>query len=510
MQNHDKRIRTLSCVLNHSKTVLLLLGLSAGCSNGGVFQPAPDARNVGPEVDGGNSTPEVGVDLSSAEIAADTPDDLRGMDVGSPTDVSRFDAVDANPSAACDTALSGAGPFAVKVSGSASFPSSYSASAPMTSTITAYAYFPKGRVAGGTVQLSVESRVVSGLYFFGAPVTIASDLSAPRLSVGGHDLLITADLLSGSGGLQATVDANFASPSTDVADSRTASMLLCPSGAAPTPSLQVLAGLLSPLAGLEINSATPLPADALAAMTITSSVGTVPFAVAAQTAVSRYATGPNFTISGSPAFPPGQLLTLDTSNVHDVLGRPVPVSFVQTRVLSTTDVISDLTFATAPPGGAVATSGCSAAGSAAVDASVPTGESTCTGSPSVSNGTLTIRRAQLAGRNVDGLLALPPTSATKLRVRMAIGDSSSGGSSCLDGTQYTSAKTATVAVVGPHGESSPPLELTCDGTLANHVITLPNASPLWLTVHIQAYDPMPYMLPAPGPPPVVIDELELM
>ena len=69
--------------------------------------------------------------------------------------------------------------------------------------MTAYLYFPAGRVAGGQALLAMQSRVVQGLYFFGSPVTIADDLSATGLFVSGHDETITADLLPGSDGLRA-------------------------------------------------------------------------------------------------------------------------------------------------------------------------------------------------------------------------------------------------------------------------------------------------------------------
>jgi len=99
----------------------------------------------------------------------------------------------------------GAAPFGAQVSGTGTFPNQIAAStaAPITSTMTAYVYFPAGRVAGGQALLAMQSRVVQGLYFFGSPVTIADDLSATGLAVSGHDETITADLLPGSDGLRA-------------------------------------------------------------------------------------------------------------------------------------------------------------------------------------------------------------------------------------------------------------------------------------------------------------------
>jgi hypothetical protein len=115
-----------------------------------------------------------------------------------------------------------------------------------------------------------------------------------------------------------------------------------------------------------------------------------------------------------------------------------------------------------------------------------------------------------SGHNVDALLALPSVAATKLRVRMAIGDIVAGGSSCTNGGRYASMQLATMAVVGPKGEMSPRLALTCDGALADHVLDLPSVSPLWLAIHVEGQTSLPYFLPAAGPPSVNIDELELM
>jgi hypothetical protein len=67
-----------------------------------------------------------------------------------------------------------------------------------------------------------------------------------------------------------------------------------------------------------------------------------------------------------------------------------------------------------------------------------------------------------------------------------------------------------MAVVGPNGEVSPRLDLSCDGAMADHVIDLPGVSPLWLVVHVEGRSSMPYSMPTPGPPPVSIDQLEFL
>ncbi len=71
-------------------------------------------------------------------------------------------------------------------------------------------------------------------------------------------------------------------------------------------------------------------------------------------------------------------------------------------------------------------------------------------------------------------------------------------------------ETGSVAVVGPNGEVSSRLDLSCDGAIADHVIDLPGVSPRWLVVHVEGRGWMPYSMPTPGPPPVSIDELEFL
>ncbi len=348
----------------------------------------------------------------------------------------------------CKTELSCTTPFGAKLSGTGNFVSSSppSASTPIAMTIDAYIYFPAGRVAGAPVQLAIQSQVVAGQYFFGPQVTIASDLSASGLTVGGHDVLITGDLLPGAGGLQATVAVNASDPGTDVADDRTAAMRMRPSGDVPAPGLQISLVIVSPLSSFGFNLSTPISADALRSLHVTSPLGAVPITVSPNSDLSRRAIGPNFRIAATSAFPPGQPLSFDASEVRDVLGRAVPIALSVGQVLATTGVLDDLTFATLPPTGAIACSG-------------------CTTSAPVANGLLTVKGGISTVRNVDALLALPApiATATKLRVRLAVGDLVDGGSQCLGGTMYAGMQAATMAVVGPNGETKSGLDLTCDG-----------------------------------------------
>jgi hypothetical protein len=433
--------------------------------------------------------------------------------------ISPLDVSAEAPSSECEAGLSGTAPFGALVSGSAIFPSARSAStsAPITSAMNAFIYFPAGRVAGAPVQLAMQSRVVTGQYFFGPQRTLAADLSATGLSVGGHDMEIAGDLLPGAGGLQATISANFSSPGNDVADNRTATMLMCPAGDVPSPSLSLSARTISPLSTLGLFSTTPIAQDAINALRIDSPAGAIAFTASPDQPIAlpvRYSSGPNFTVTAASALPPGQPLTFDTSAVTDVLGRAVPIVLAGAQVLATTAVLSDLGFDTPPPAGALASSGCNVSAGGKLDGGISAVMPTCIGSgvaATVANGVLKLAAgAPSIGRDVDVLLALPPARATKLRVRMAVGDVLDAGASCMNGHSSAYMDTGSIAVVGPNGEVAPRLNLSCDGAMADHVVDLPGVSPLWLVVHVEGRSSMPYSMPTPGPPPVSIDQLEFL
>jgi hypothetical protein len=486
---------------------------------------SPDAASTTPvqtpDANATAQTPDADstVDLGAADVPLDAETDSNRGTTPDATDTAKVAGLDASVEMPveinCQTELSGTTPFGAKVSGSGIFISSFrpSASTPIARNMDAYIYFPAGRVAGAPVQLAIQSQVVTSQFFFGPQVTMASDLSASGLTVGGHDVLITGDLLPGTGGLQATVTVNASDPGSDVADDRTATMRMCPSGGVPAPGLQISLLMASPLSTFAVNSATPLSAEALRAIHVTSPLGAVPITLSPNSDLpSRWATGPNFRMAATSAFPPGQPLSFDSSEVRDVLGRAVPITLSVTQVLATTGVLGDLTFATSPPTGTLACSGCTTLVSASPDAGAPTGMSRCTGGGTVANGLLTIKGGTYSGRNVDALLALPTAAATatKLRVRLSIGDVVDGSSQCQSGGMYAGMQAATMAVVGPNGETQSPLNLTCDGGMVDRVLDLPNAFPLWLAIHVEGSPAVPYSLPAPGPPSINIDELELM
>jgi hypothetical protein len=132
------------------------------------------------------------------------------------------------------------------------------------------------------------------------------------------------------------------------------------------------------------------------------------------------------------------------------------------------------------------------------------------GGCTVANGMLTVKPG-FVGRTIDALLALPANAtATKLRVRLAVGDQPTSGSGCFNGMMYSTILSGVMAVVGPNGETSERVTLACDGAMADHIINPPAASPLWLVVHLEGATSQPYYSPSPGLPPVNVDELEFM
>ena len=465
---------------------------------------APDAKDAPTELPLSDARDAPVVDVPAAELP------LTSVDVSSETagEAGR-DNSDATDAAAC-AGLSGSAPFGKALAGTGSFRRVSGAATMLTQAV--YVYFPAGRVAGAPVQLALQSGVVLGQYFFGPQATLATDLSAAGLSVGGHGTLVTGNLLPGDGGLQATVEKNFGDPGSDVGEMSWATMSMCPAGDVPAPALQVSATTLGPLSTLAINSTTPLAGDAMGALRIVSPVGPVTFKASAQPN-SLYASGPCWTIAPASAFPPGQPLAFDTSAVKDVLGRPVPATVGGTQVLATMAVVSDLTLATAPPPGAVACTGCTPSSVDAVDGGTASGMVTCTGGGTLTQGVLNVSLGgPRTGSTVDALVALPAASASRLRVRMVVGDVNQVGTACWKNGQLTSLPTGTgvVSVVGPNGEGSAPQNLACDGTMTDHVIDLPKASPLWLVVHLEGGTPMPYFSPGPILPGFSIDEMELL
>jgi hypothetical protein len=449
------------------------------------------------------SGPDAATDVPASHISNPDDDATPDSTRDTPKDATVDQGADTATATACSTGLSGVAPFGAQVSGSFTFEIQYSyMPKPAPTTINAYIYFPAGRVAGAPAQLAVQSQKDTTHYFFGPQVTLASDLSATGLTVSGDSALgvslwgIKGDLLPGTGGLQAEISENVNYPNNDVGGPEWHStfILMCPSGDVPAPSLHASWGTVSPFSTLQLSSTTPLTTEALNALRITSPLGAVAFTVS--DSGNSY-----FTIKASSAFPPGQPLSLDASAMKDVLGRTVPIDPGEAHVLATTTVLSDLTFSTTPPTGAIAcSSGCSTSAFEAPDGGASAGMIKCTGGEAVADGVLTIDNGVVA------LLALPATNATKLRVRLASDVNDAGEFSSYGWTLHVFA-----TVVGPNGEASAKVDL---GAAVTADINLPDASPLWLVVQVAVDGPeqRPYYSPmySPTPPPVSIDELEFI
>ena len=299
-------------------------------------------------------------------------------------------------------------------------------------------------------------------------MTLAPNLSATKLTAGSYDHRVEGDLLPGQGGLMADVEMNFST--TDALDTRTARVHLCPVGDAPDAALSPESRQVWPLSKILLNSASPLAPDSATALSVSTSDGPVAVTIAA-------GTDPTLTLSPVAAFPPGRALTLDTSGMRDVLGRLVPGPADQLSAPQTTAVLTDLSFETAPAEGALV----------------------CSHGCAVESGALRIEPGAGRRRGQDALLALPATSATRLRVRAS-----------LHNPRSYSAGSAVMAVVGPHGERSELATLAMTTAPVDTTLELPAVSPLWLVIHVEGHTSYPRTLPPPPAPVFFIHELELL
>jgi hypothetical protein len=420
------------------------------------------------------------------------------------------DVGDANLGA-CPLSVSGGAAFGVELTGRASFVSTSPIKTATTdATLAVQIYFATGRVAGGKVQLGMRSAVVPEQYFFGEPAILAGDLSA-SLTVRGHDTTVTANLQPGDGGLVANVSKNFSEPGSDVADPRTAWMLLCPSGEVPAPSLKVLNSVVSPIAPLALGASTPIPLDELASLRVGYPRGTVEVTVTAGTDTSGIRQwAPNYLVTPAGAFPPGEPLAFDASRVHDVLGRPVPIAATDTRLLSPQTAV-DIQNALGQSVACAGPNGCTSTLRLTWDGGLRDGMYLCNGGCAVSDGGVTIQSAGTSSGNLDGVFTLTSNLASKARVRLAVGDTVEAGSGCFRGSYTSGMRWGKLAAVGRDGELLAEVLLPCSGVMTDYVLDLPRGVAYrFLVIHLEGYSPVPYTMPRPGLPPVVIEAIEIL
>lgn len=411
---------------------------------------------------------------------------------------------------ACRSPVAGGAAFGAELTGTASFESTSPTKKATDATLAVQIYFATGRVAGGKVQLGMRSAVVPEQYFFGEPAILAGDLSA-SLTVRGHDTTVTANLQPGDGGLVANVRKNFSEPGSDVADPRAAWMLLCPSGDVPAPSLKVLNTLVSPIAPLALGASTPIPLDELASLRVGYPRGTVEVKVTAGTDTSGIRQwAPNYLVTPAGAFPPGEPLAFDASGVHDVLGRPVPITATDTRLLSP-QTAADIQKALGQSVACAGPNGCTSTVRLTWDGGLRDGMYLCNGGCTVSDGGVSIQSAGTSSGNVDGVFTLTSNLASKARVRLAVGDKVEAGSGCFRGSSTSGIRWGKLAAVGRDGELLAQVSLPCDGVMTDYVLDLPSSVAYrFLVLHLEGYSPVPYTMPPPGLPPVLIEAIEIL
>jgi hypothetical protein len=468
----------------------------------GLAETQPDATvGTGGSGTGGANAGTGGANVGTGGIQPDAAPDA-AYDVAA-------EVGDANLGA-CPSPVSGGAAFGVEMTGTASFVSTSPTKKATDATLAVQIYFPTGRVAGGKVQLGMRSPVVPEQYFFGEPAVLAGDLSA-SLTVRGHDTTVTANLQPGDGGLVAKVTKNFSEPSSDVADPRTAWMLLCPSGEVPAPSLKVLNGVVSPIAPLALAASTPIPLDELASLRVGYPRGTVEVKVTAGTDTSGIRQwAPNYLVTPAGAFPPGEPLAFDASRVRDVLGRPVPITATDTRLLSP-QVAWDVQKALGQSVACAGPNGCTSTVRLTWDGGLRDGMYLCNGGCTVSDGGVTIPIAGTSSGNLDGVFTLTSNLASKARVRLAVGDTVEAGSGCFRGTSYAGMRWGKLAAVGRDGELLAQVLLSCNGVMTDYVLDLPSSVAYrFLVLHLEGNSPVPHTMPPMGPPPVIVEAIEIL
>jgi len=336
----------------------------------GIETSVPDADHGG----AGDSAPDRPVPVEASFPDADHGDaNDSASDRITAVEASMPDADHDETSAApCSTPLDGTEPFGAHLDGKGTLytdPYFPPPNQPYQASLALDIYFPGGRVAGAPVLLAMPVEYAVPALQVSAQSVLAADLSATGLNVsGGLGVRVTGTLLPSDDGLSAAVEENIAF-ATDVGEMATGVLKLCPTGPAPVPGLTVLSrndfpslrststpvqtSLVAPTSTVLLKPSTPIDPEALAKIRLYASDAEIPVSVRVGTDIESSP----LLLSANAAFPPETPLRLDTTAVTDVLGRPVPCSS-SLSPLTTTAVVSDLTFATAPTG-AVATTGTS-------------------------------------------------------------------------------------------------------------------------------------------------------
>jgi hypothetical protein len=409
--------------------------------------------------------------LVLADRAADLPNqDAAPPDDGYPPDTTlRPDLADAyvQPTAAC-TALASSLPFACTLRGSGKFVVRDTSAAAGTRTLEVQLYFPRGRKPGESVRLVASDSLDDRRFrtYASSPAILAADGTA-ALELQAEDWDIGAALLPDAKGLRAQVRFGVG---LEVEDGV---VFLVPVGEAPAPTMVPLstASWLSPLTGMDLRASAPFEDGALRGLLIVDGDRVVPsrtLPVPPDFGTNELAFALRPAEGGT--FPAATALALDAGAVTDIVGRRFQAAAVDSLIPSAQ--LSDLSFATAPPAGAVA------------------GTFDSSDWP-VSNGVLAIPPPTAPGNprffsyEVVVGLGPPPAGATLARVRLQ--------SNC--GSVY--AGLAQVALMDERGEASR-IDVSstgCSTSFKEHVVGIPGRGKLYLVFEHVAFR----RSTAPGP-----------
>lgn len=299
-------------------------------------------------------------------------------------------------------------------------------------------YFPRGVAPGAPILVAHPNGYPHGGLIVGAE-TLDASRHAHAIALRGyqpHGGSLALDGTLDDDGLHAEVTLDFSD--TDLSALRTAHVDFCPTTDAPAPRLSIVNTVTAPELGLVLAPTVPIDESTLATLAV----------IAGGASLGTTSSWWNGVIVADAAVPPNVGVTLDTSGLRDVLGR----SYASTGGLSplaTTAALTDLTFETEPPKGAIA--------------------STQLDAVKFTAGHLTLRRSVVAG-----YLAL-----------ISLGDLSPARSFTLHGTRTCQDHQLFAAAVDADGRRVP-IALDCAVGAASRAIdakvTLPGGGATWLVI----------------------------
>jgi len=205
-------------------------------------------------------------------------------------------------------------------------------------------YLPEGRVAGGRAILAF-SNTSGSISLVVAEGRFNADLSTAAINLMGvrtGTVEYSASFPAGDAPITLSVRRNLETVS-DIANFVRAQLTLCPGGATPEPRLGTGAAM-TPTSALTLIPGTPFGAG-------TETIRLLADGVAVPTTIERRSG--TLLLTPTHAIRPNTQLVLDPAALRDAIGRPYVLAGRPT-LLRTTATVTDWTFATPPPAGAIA------------------------------------------------------------------------------------------------------------------------------------------------------------